>query len=167
MFEMPLHPAVVHVPVALAILMPFLTLGLLVAWWRDWLPGRAWAIAVALQAVLVVGAVTAVQTGEAEEERVEEVVDHDLIEEHEEGAKLVVWSSGGALIVMLLPLFLPGERRKKLAAVAASGATVAVMVLALGVGKAGGELVYEHGAADAHGDDVPSDAQGHEEDDDD
>ena len=42
METLPLHPKIVHLPIALAVLMPLITAGLLIAWWRDMLPRRAW-----------------------------------------------------------------------------------------------------------------------------
>ena len=47
------HPKLVHLPIALGVLMPLVAGGLLVAWWRKWLPGRAWVVAIALQAALL------------------------------------------------------------------------------------------------------------------
>ena len=42
MDTLPLHPKIVHLPIALAVLMPLITAGLLIAWWRDMLPRRTW-----------------------------------------------------------------------------------------------------------------------------
>jgi len=50
--QLPLHPLIVHLPLALALLVPLLAAGTLLAWWRGWLPGRrSWAVVVALQAL--------------------------------------------------------------------------------------------------------------------
>ena len=38
--EIPLHPKLVHLPLALAALLPLLTFGVLLAWWRGWLQQR-------------------------------------------------------------------------------------------------------------------------------
>lgn len=151
MGDSPLHPAVVHIPIALAILMPVLSVGLLVAWWKEWLPPRVWVIAVALQGVLVLGTFAAGQTGEWEEDRVEDVLaNEDALEEHEEMGEVMVWATTATFGLMLAPLLLPGDRRRRLAGVVATVATVGVTVVGLYVGKAGGELVYEHGAAGAY-----------------
>ncbi|MBK8011754.1 MAG: hypothetical protein IPK13_10400 [Deltaproteobacteria bacterium] len=59
------HPKIVHVPMALGILMPFIAGGIALAWWRKWLPARTWVLAVVLQSVLVASGIVALQTGEA------------------------------------------------------------------------------------------------------
>lgn len=146
---LPLHPRVVHLPIALSVLMPLVTSGLLVAWWRGWLPRRAWVVAVALQAVLVAGAVFALRTGEADERQAETVVPERRIEAHEESAQIL---TGGAVVVLLLAgagLLLRGETPARAAAVAAVAGSLLVSFLAWRTGDAGGRLVYEHGAASA------------------
>jgi uncharacterized membrane protein len=150
MLEAPLHPKIVHVPIALSVLMPLVAIGLLVAWWSDWLPGRTWWLAVALQAILFGGGWVAVETGEEDEEKVEAIVPESAIETHEERAEQFFWGTAGGLILMVLPAVVPGRRRKRWLAVLASAGTLVVLVLGYRVGEAGGALVYEHGAANAH-----------------
>lgn len=79
------HPKMVHVPMALGVLMPLFAGGMLLAWWRKWLPTRSWFLVVALQAILLGSGVLALQTGEAEEERVERVVVEQAIEQQRAG----------------------------------------------------------------------------------
>lgn len=151
MFDAPLHPKLVHLPLALAVLMPAVTLGLLVAWWREWLPGRTWWIAVALQMALFGSGWLAYETGEQDEEAVEEVLASEApLERHEELAEQFFWASAGASVLMLLPMVVSGARRRKWLAVVATASTVVVLVVGYRVGEAGGALVYEHGAAAAH-----------------
>jgi uncharacterized membrane protein len=141
------HPKLVHVPMALGVLMPLVAAGLLLAWWRRWLPRRGWFVAISLQAILFGSGLMALRSGEAEEERVEQVVPERYIEAHEEAAESFVWVSGGVLGLMLLAGAL-GSRRPglPLATVATLG-TVLVLALGYRTGQAGGSLVYEHGAA--------------------
>lgn len=144
------HPKLVHVPMALGVLMPLIAGGLLLAWWRNWLPRRGWFLAIALQAILLGSGLLALRSGEAEEDRVERVVAERFIEEHEHAAESFVWASGGVLALMLLAGAL-GSRRTSLptAAVATLG-TLVVLGLGYRTGRAGGSLVYQHGAAQAH-----------------
>ncbi len=143
------HPKLVHVPMALGVLMTLIATGLLVSWWRKWLPAKSWVLAIALQAALVGSGVVALQTGEAEEERVERVVSENFIEEHEEAAEAFVWVSGGVLGVMFLALVLSRKRVGLTVAAAATLGTLVVFGLGYRTGQAGGALVYQHGAAQA------------------
>ncbi len=152
------HPKAVHVPMALGVLMPLIAGGVLLAWWRGWLPGRGWLLAVALQAILVGAGVVALRSGEAEEERVERVVAEQFIEEHEEAAEAFVWAAGGVLGLMVLAAVLGARPSGRLTAAAATLGTLVVLGLGYRTGHAGGSLVYERGAAQAYA--QPARAQG-------
>lgn len=144
------HPKVVHVPIALAVLMPLVSGVLWLAWWRGWLPARAWALGVMLQGVLVVSSVVALRTGEAEEDRVERIVPERAIEAHEEAAELFAAASGVVLGVMALAWVTARTKLgRPIAAVAALG-TLIVFALGYRTGEMGGELVYRHNAASAY-----------------
>ncbi|MCP4445776.1 MAG: hypothetical protein GY811_10605 [Myxococcales bacterium] len=144
------HPKVVHIPIALAVLMPLIAGGTLVAWWCGYLPKRAWLIPVALQAVLVASGFLAMQSGEADEDRIERVVAESVIEEHEEAAELFVWSSAAIFAFMLVALVVHRPKAEMTIAVAAALGTLFVFVMGYRTGEAGGALVYEHGAASAY-----------------
>ena len=148
---MPLHPFLVHLPIALALLMPILAAAALVAGWRGWLPvRRVWAAVVALQALLLAGVVVALRSGEAEEERVEAIVSESSLEQHEVLAQRLLIVTGMVLLVAALPLVLRSVRRARAAALLAIFGMLTVTALALQTGKAGGELAYRHGAAAAY-----------------
>lgn len=165
------HPKVVHIPIALAVLMPLVSAALTLAWWRKWLPARAWAMAVALQVALLASGIVARLTGETEEDRVEHIVSESAIEAHEEAAEVFVWVSGAVLGVMLLALVTSRKRPGLPLAVVATVGTVAVLGLGYRTGQAGGALVYQHGAANAYvtpgGQAVPLPQQHADHDDDD
>lgn len=166
------HPKVVHIPMALGVLMPLIAGGLLLAWWRNWIPHHAWFIAIGLQAILLGSGVLALRSGEAEEDRVERVVAERFIDAHEEAAKAFVWASGGVLAVMLLAGALASRRAGLPTAAAATLGTVLVFGLGYRTGQAGGSLVYQHGAAQAYsgtagaaGGEVRATSSGHKDDD--
>lgn len=144
------HPKLVHVPMALGVLMPLVAGGMLLAWWRKWLPPRAWMVAVVLQGILFGSAALALRSGEAEEDRVERVVAERLIEAHQQAAGAFVWASGGVLGAMVLALALSSRRGGTATALAATLGTVVVLGLGYRTGQAGGDLVYRHGAAQAY-----------------
>ncbi len=144
------HPKLVHLPIALAVLMPLVSAALILAWFRDLLPRRAWILAVALQGVLVLSSIAAMRSGEADEERVERVVAESAIEAHEEAAELFTWFSGGVLLLFVAGAAIPGAGAARIAACAATAGSLVVLFLGYRVGEAGGELVYKHGAASAY-----------------
>lgn len=144
------HPKVVHLPMALGVLMPLVAAGLTLAWWRRWLPWRAWLVAIGLQVALVVSGVAALRSGEAEEERIERVVPEAALESHEEAAVGFVWASGAVLVVMLVAAAFGRRGFAPAVAAVATVGTLAVAGLGYRTGQAGGSLVYEHGAARAY-----------------
>ncbi|MGB8328869.1 MAG: DUF2231 domain-containing protein [Polyangiales bacterium] len=144
------HPKVVHLPIALAVLMPLLSGGVILGWWRGWFDRRVWVLVFALQAVLVGSGVLAMNTGEREEERIEEVVAERYIEAHEEAAEAFVWASAALLVLMAGPLVLKEGRARQAVSLGAFLGTLLVFGLGFKAGEAGGELVYAHGAAQAY-----------------
>jgi uncharacterized membrane protein len=161
------HPKVVHLPMALAVLMPLVAGGASFAWWRGWFDRRVWVIVLLLQAALAGSGFVAMNTGEAEEDRVEEIVAERHIESHEEAAELFVWASAIVLVLMVLPLVLPEGRLRATTAVVAVLGSLLVFGLGFRTGEAGGRLVYEHGAAQAYVEgagDAPRYPSGHRQD---
>ncbi len=148
MLPEPLHPAIVHLPIALAVLLPFAAIALTLAIARQWLPARSWALIVALHLLLAGGGLLAARTGEAEEERVERVVSERRIEAHEERAESFVWIAG--LTILVTGAGLAAGRTGSIARAAAVVASLGVLAAGIGVGHSGGELVYQHGAASAY-----------------
>ena len=145
----PLHPAVVHLPIALAVLMPLLAAvgdlrdregvraGPHVAGRRRCSrccsPGRPGSRS---------------RPGEADEERIERIVAEQHVEAHEEaGERLLIAAGVAALLVAagLLP-----DRLGSAARVVGTLASLGVLAAAVAVGHSGGELVYRHGAASAY-----------------
>lgn len=148
--ELPLHPKLVHLPIALAVLMPLLAAVLSAALLRGWLPMRSWLLAIGAQALLLGSSLLAMRTGEADEDRVEPFVPEAALEAHEEAAERFTWAAGLLLLVSFSPLLL--HRRSSAAnwgALVTTAGTLGVLWLGYQVGQAGGELVYRHGAANA------------------
>jgi uncharacterized membrane protein len=144
----PLHPAIVHFPIVLAVLTPLLAAGAFWAIHSGRLPGRSWLGIVVLQVALVATAWIATETGEGEEDRVERVVVERHIEEHEEEAERFL-----TLAALGLPLAAIGMLAGRVGAINRA-LTIALSLAALGAagftGHSGGELVYRHRAAMAY-----------------
>jgi len=149
----PLHPAVVHLPIALALLVPMVALFALLAMRLGIVPVRGWTFVVLLQVLLVGSAWLAIETGEDQEERVEKVVAERHIEEHEEAAEWLLRAAAVALVVIgagLAPGRIGGVARPLGFAL-----SLGVAAAAANTGHSGGLLVYQHGAASAYTQDAP------------
>lgn len=148
---LPLHPAIVHLPLGLAIIMPIVAAVIGIAVVKARVPRTLWLLVIFLQLLTVGSAFVATSTGESDEERVERVVDHDLIHEHEEAAEWFLWSAGITAIAAFGALR-QASRGKGVGW--AVGITVFLSLwsasIALRTGYLGGRLVYVHGAAAAH-----------------
>ncbi|MFO0691744.1 MAG: DUF2231 domain-containing protein [Myxococcota bacterium] len=144
----PLHPAVVHFPIVLALLAPFIAGAVFWAIHTRRLPARAWLAVVVLQVLIAGAGWWTAETGEEEEERVERVVREDPIEEHEEAAEWFIRIAGGTAVVAGAGL-LAGGIGTGARGLALVGTLLAALAVAR-VGHTGGELVYEHGAALAY-----------------
>lgn len=139
----PLHPAIVHVPVALAVVVPLVAAGVLLAVWRGWLDRRAWAIVVALQLAGFAGALLALRTGLGEGERFEKIAEA-AIERHEEAAEAFTVAAGVTLALAAGALVFRPARALRMLAAATVAAGVTAGALAVRAGHAGGELVFVH-----------------------
>lgn len=148
MLPKPLHPAIVHFPVVLAFLLPLFVAGAIWAIRRGANLRRAWAVPLIGAVALALSAWTAIQTGDAESERVERVVSEQAIESHEEMAEAFFAASAGLAVVAFAGLIggMPGRAARVLTGI---GAVVLVGMVAR-VGHSGGELVYRYGAASAY-----------------
>jgi hypothetical protein len=143
---LPLHPAVVHVPLGIAVILPLVAAALAVAVWRGRLPRSALAVIVGLQLVVVAGGFIAMRLGHGDERQAALVAPRDAIHEHEEAGEAFVWVSLGVLAVAFAAMAVPARLAPKVAALTTAGALVAAG-LALNAGRLGGELVFRHGAA--------------------
>ena len=149
----PVHPAVVHFPIAIATLIPLFAIGALVAVARGAAPARAWGVVLALQILLTGTALAAMFTGESDALHIGSSVARDHIEAHELAGSWLVY---GSLVILIAALL--GLAQTKTGRVARMlnlvGAT-ALAYLGLTAGNSGGDLVYDHGAAQAYSDASP------------
>jgi uncharacterized membrane protein len=147
----PLHPAVVHFPIAIAVLLPFAAALAALAIASGWLDRRAWVGIVLLHAVGAGSAWFAEETGHDQEERVEQALGERLeepIHEHEEAAEWIVLAFGVTFVLTAAGLL--SGRVGGLARVAAVAGALALAGISVRVGETGGALVYQHGVSDAY-----------------
>ncbi|MCP5043191.1 MAG: hypothetical protein GY944_19365 [bacterium] len=144
----PLHPFIVHFPIVLAAGLPFLAAAAFWAIRSERLPRRSWIVVLALQVLLLCSAWLAVETGERDEERVEQIVAEQPLEDHEEAAERLL-----AIVALGVPLSIAGLLAGPVGSIN-RGLVVLMALIALvsagETGRLGGKLVYRHGAANAY-----------------
>jgi uncharacterized membrane protein len=144
----PLHPAIVHLPMALVVLLPVFAVVALVAVHRGARPLRSWGVAAAMFAALSISAWASMETGEDQEDAVETIVPDAALDTHEDAAEQFLWLSVAVLGVAGVGLL--GGRVGSTARVVATAGALGLLVAGYRVGHSGGELVYRHGAATAY-----------------
>lgn len=149
LFGMPLHPLIVHFPIVLTFLLPISILAALWAIRKGTTPRRAWSVPLAFAAALAASAYVATETGESQEDRVEQVLPEEgALHGHEEAAERFLVLSGVLFVVSVVGLA-PRSIGQAARIVTAVGA-VGLIAAAAQVGHSGGTLVYRDGAASAY-----------------
>lgn len=148
MLPNPIHPAIVHLPIALTLLLPLIVVAAWLLTRRGFPVRSAWVGVVAGAALLSGSAWLAVETGEQQEERVEKAVSEGALESHEERANLFLALAAGTLVLSLVGL--ASGRAGRYGRIAAAAASLVLLPAGWLVGHTGGELVYRHGAAQAY-----------------
>ncbi len=101
MLPNPLHPAIVHFPIVLMILLPISAAVALWAIGRGTRPLIAWAVPTAFAAALALSSWAALSTGGEQAEAVEAKATEQYVEQHEESAELFLGLSVGVLAFRL------------------------------------------------------------------
>jgi len=153
----PLHPAIVHFPVALAFILPVMILLALALLRKGASTSMAWFPVLALATMVFFGTLIAKNTGEEEEDAVEEVVSRRAIHDHEENADLF-GILAGIMLATTVAAFLP-SKWGRMARYATLAMSLAVAFSAYQSGRSGGELVYKLGAASAYTEVVPEETE--------
>lgn len=104
--QVPLHPIVVHFPIALAFILPILALLFAFFIKTQKMKSNMWLIIVGLHLFTVGAGYLALETGENEEDTVAKIVDKDLIGEHEKYAEIFVGVTVVATAVSIVTFFL-------------------------------------------------------------
>ena len=147
--QVPLHPMIVHFPIALTFILPILVIVFAYMIKMNKMTPKGWLIIVGLQLAVVITGYISLETGETEEDTVEKVLSKDLIHDHEEAAEIFVGSTVLALVLSIGVFFI----RKEFQLPIKLGIALIGLVscyLAYRTGHLGGELVYKHGAGSAY-----------------
>ncbi len=145
-----LHPAIVHVPLGICVVLP--VLGLLGLWLhfrrRDdsAVFARFWAAFMVCLIAASVGAFIAHETGEAGERAIGKAMPEGAVELHEKYSHFFSALLYAATAVGVLAFLLHG-RLKGYAVLAVTLLCSAALIAGILTGNAGGELVYKHNAA--------------------
>jgi hypothetical protein len=143
MLPTPLHPAIVHFPIVLMFLLPLAVFGALWAIHRGSPPGRAWWFPLITAVALAASSWAAVETGETDEDRAEDIVGEQVLGAHEEAGERFLLLSVGVLI--LTAAGLAGGRVGRVARGLGGAAALALMAAGYQVGHSGGVIVYGEG----------------------
>jgi len=147
--ELPTHPMIVHLPLALTFVLPALVLGFALMIRSKKMMPQAWLLVIGLQVLVTASGYVALETGENEEDAVEKVLDKSFINKHEEAAEVFV---GGTVIALVLGIVAFFIRQELQFPVQLGIVVIGLITCYLGyrAGSLGGELVYVHGAAAAY-----------------
>lgn len=148
---MPLHPVIVHLPLAITFLLPILVLVFAWAIKAGKMNKELWLVIVGLQLLVTVTGYIALETGETDEEKVSAIVGKDVIHQHEEAAEIFVGTTvivlaSGIVVWFLQPAF---QDKGRFAVVLIS---LLPVFFAFRAGQLGGNIVYRLGGGSAHAD---------------
>ena len=146
-FDLPLHPLIVHFPIALAIFLPILSITIFILFRNTVMYKKAWILVVLFSGIYAVTALIAEETGESEETKVERYVGESAMEKHEELGERIPKVSWVLFVLSIIPLITNKTILSQSIFIAASIAGVYPIYQA---GHSGAELVYKYGAANAH-----------------
>lgn len=145
----PLHPIIVHFPLALGFLLPVIALVVAFFIKKGRFTAQTWLMVVGLQVFMLIAGYAALQTGEREEMIVEHVTGKPPLQEHEARAEMFVAGTVAATALVSVVPFL----RPALHFYVQLGTVVLMLMnafLGYRAGDAGGALVYKYGAANGY-----------------
>jgi uncharacterized membrane protein len=156
--QVPFHPVMVHLPIALSFILPILILVFAFMIKSQKMSHQAWLVIIGLQITATVTGYIALDSGEKEEHAVAKVMDKKHIHQHEESAEIFVGSTVLALVISIAAFFL----RKPIQFYLQLGTALIALIscyLVYQTGSSGGELVYRYGAANAYGPEITAPIQ--------
>ena len=147
--DAPFHATFIHVPIGLALILPLVAGAVAYAYWRGEVRERGWALAVALQGLLVLSVLASIHSGAGDAGRVADIVPARFVAAHRLSGQLFLYGAAATLLVMASALVLRQPALRKAMVVLSLAGTAAVSGLAVRSGRIGAELVYAYGGAQA------------------
>lgn len=141
MLPSPLHPAVVHIPIGLAVVMPLMSFIVAFGIRKGWFRVRTWTLILLLQLILVSSAFVAVETGEQQEDSTPLAVAQEKIDVHEDYGHWMLIAAAITFLLMFAGLH-PKRRVAEKLQWLSIAASLVVLFLAFQTGHSGGQLVY-------------------------
>ncbi len=134
------HSATVHVPLALAVLVPITQIMLLIFVWRKFLPNRIWVLNWTICGIQLVSLIVAYLTGVRDLALT--AASSELLLQHQELAKYftMVW----IVITVLYPMafHIARGRLRVIMHISLLGLLFVQLAIAVRLGKIGGQLVF-------------------------
>ncbi len=149
MVGVPWHPQIVHLPLALALLLPLVALIVMVCIRKQKFSTHVWILVAGLQVLTTASGYLAMETGEDDERAVAKLVGKAPVHEHEERAEMFVAFSVAASVLAIATIIVKPSVQLYLM-LTAFVLMLGQMGLAWRTGASGGELIYVHKAANAH-----------------
>lgn len=146
---MPLHPAIVHLPLALTFVLPALILVFIWAIRSGKMSREMWVVIVGLQLLITASGYLALETGETDEDKVAKVAGIVLVQTHEQTAEIFVGTTVVSLAVGVVAIFLQAQFQLY-ARLAVLVLSLLSCVFAFKTGEIGGEIVYAQNGASVH-----------------
>ena len=145
----PLHPQIVHFPLALAVLVPLIALVVMIFIRKQKFSAHVWILVAGLQVLTTATGYLAMETGEDEESVVEKKVGKSPLHTHEERAEMFVALTVAASALAIATVLVKPAAQFYLM-IASFIAMLVQSGLAWRTGASGGELVYIHQASTAY-----------------
>lgn len=146
---LPLHPVVVHLPIALGFILPLFTIVICFCMAKNILENKTWYLVIFLQLIFVSSLFMAIETGEKEEDKVGEVIGETWVEWHEEQTEALMPMGLLVLALNAVALVKNSKIKKTSQGLSVLGMMITAWFL-VGAGHSGGEMVYLKGATKAY-----------------